>query len=350
MTFRPLRRVAAGLTALGLAATMLAAAGTAAEAAPKKNGRAKASFSSTQLIAGAGVLAVKGTWVTLKTKKSKKNGRFAIATPFNWYGSHKMRVTTRGFTKAKRIRVATAYTPYGNRKSYVLRGKRLSSTPRFNPCQTLRYQVNAAQVPPSALGIVQATMAQISAASGIKMKYVGSSSYTPFTTKKLPKRKADLTIAWANNGQVTQFAQGVAVGLGGELRAYYARDSAGRRAVMTDQAGVTLQTESYNTLFTEANESGPANPPVSRLILHEVGHALGLRHAPASDQVMYYTQWTPEADGLVHARYGAGDLAGLKKVGLQGGCVRALRRSGRYVAAPVAAPVVDAPSLAGHRD
>lgn len=361
MTPRPDRRRRAGAvaaTALCVVATLLVSTGHAADAAPKKGGhQGKVRFAATEIVSGAGVVSVtgkvpggkrkvqlqvqtKGAWLTLKSTKSKRSGAFSVAAPLNWYGGHKVRITTTGrrpFTKAKKITVTTSYAPFGSAKSGRLLRRTTARTPRFNPCQTLTYKINAAAVPPNAVTEIQQAMAQISAASGIRMKYTGATTYVPFATRQAPGGKTDLVIAWVPEATTSALA-GDVVGRGGELSAVYARDSAGRRAIMTTIAGVTLEAESYTGIFQEATEGPADRPPVQRLILHEVGHALGLAHSPSSTEVMYYTRWSPEPDGLVHARYGAGDLAGLKKLGLAQGCVTPIKRRGRVLAAPVAAP------------
>jgi hypothetical protein len=56
-----------------------------------------------------------------------------------------------------------------------------------------------------------------------------------------------------------------------------------------------------------------------QLLLHELGHAVGLAHPLINDpHEIMYARPTAEA-----ATWGAGDLAGLRAVGRSGGCLHA---------------------------
>jgi hypothetical protein len=52
-----------------------------------------------------------------------------------------------------------------------------------------------------------------------------------------------------------------------------------------------------------------------QVMQHEMGHVLGLSHARASSQVMFGTA------SRTNARWGAGDLAGLHRIGASRGCL-----------------------------
>jgi len=66
---------------------------------------------------------------------------------------------------------------------------------------------------------------------------------------------------------------------------------------------------------------------------------MGLDHSPASGEVMYFTNWTPDPDGVLRSRYSAGDLVGMSKVGFGQGCLTPIR-NGRT--SPLQGPVPQA--------
>ena len=323
-----------------LAAVLLTTATQALPADAAGGGKSKAKFTGTSYVAGAGAVSVKGKapggrrtvklqvrtrggWVTLKSKRTKKNGRYALSVPLDWYGTHKVRVLAQGrggFSKTKKIAVSPGYAPVGAGNDWALLRSSTGTSYSFDPCRTVKYKVNVAQVDPANLALVQRAVAQIGAATGIKTKYTGTTDIVPSLnpSAKFPG-KTNLVVAFGNNSQAPQFAAGQADGLGGPRYARNGRTKNGKRVAVTTQAGVTLQTEGYVN-YTQGFES-TGKPGIGNLMLHEIGHAFGLDHSRSGDEMMAAAAWTPDPDGVYRSRYGAGDLTGLKKVGLTQGCL-----------------------------
>ena len=134
----------------------------------------------------------------------------------------------------------------------------------------------------------------------------------------------NLVIAFARPGSTSWHLGGGVVGSGGVLRSVLGTDRYGQVAAI-QRSGVVLDAAygHWRRGFGPGNSRGKA-------LLHELGHAVGLGHTAAHSQVMYPVIGRPD-------RYGAGDLAGLRRLGQYGGCVRSsglARPSTRSVSAP----------------
>jgi len=372
-----LRGLAASVS-LGLAATLLVTAPsagpanasataraeepTAAPAARKHRGKVK--WDSKAYVAGFGQVAahgklpfrgkrkvrlqvkLPGKWDTFGSAKTNKRGKFSISGRLDWYGEHKVRVFVAGrhrFKKTTKVQISASYAPRGNPADHVFttgeRGLRYS----FDPCETIKYVVNADDVGPFGITLAQIGMAQLSYATGIKVKFIGTSHQIPFQTEetKLPANQ-DLLIAWADEAELPAFVTTPAIGFGGPSWVRPARDGRGRPILMTTQAAVVLDTNAYfSGVYTQGYYG--TKPAWGEVILHELGHASGLAHVGATDEIMYPGAGNgPYPDGTFQGLYDAGDLAGLATNGLQQGCFHKVRnfREGaeRTVAAPAPQP------------
>lgn len=278
---------------------------------------------------------VQRTWRTIGTTRSNGEGRFRIRGRLDWYGLHKVRVVAPGrrpYRASKRIGVYSPYIPLGSRRDFTLfHGTSVRQNYRFNPCQVVQYRINSADVGPAAADMVRLALLQASWATGIRFKYTGSTNVVPYNRRKPFKGGTDLVIAWASNSEVPDFVKHNKAGYGGPRWIYTARDSRGRRTYATDDAGVTLSTEYWADFAPSFADNTRAAG--GQLLLHEIGHALGLGHVRATEQLMNGRSYYRSPDGYWKGLYNAGDLTGLSKVGLKQGCLRKAGR-GRYAAIP----------------
>ncbi|MFC7495223.1 MULTISPECIES: matrixin family metalloprotease [unclassified Nocardioides] len=297
---------------------------------------------------------VPGGWRTFARGHSKKSGKFHVDGRLKWYGTHKVRIHAggrRSFNKSTKIHVNPSWAPRGASSSHGFmknRGYRY----KFDPCQVIRYQVNASDVGPVGIDLAKMAMEQAAWASGMKVRYAGTTNFVPFAKRRAkPRRGIDLVIAWAGSDQIKRF-QGNTGGIGGPLtgRSGIARKGHNKVWRITS-SGVTMNTDQWVNGTQYAGWDGPIFT-VGMVLLHEIGHAFGLRHVNHPEQLMYPTTGPPDADGVYRARYSAGDLAGMRRSGLAGGCVRKAlwrTRTARVSPAPVPAPVPDPLPYTFHR-
>jgi hypothetical protein len=107
----------------------------------------------------------------------------------------------------------------------------------------------------------------------------------------------------------------------------HARTAKGDRALQITRSGLVLD----KTFSAPAGFAGP-NARGS-IIVHELGHVVGLGHTSQQIQQMY-----PSAVNLADGVYQAGDLAGLRHVGLMTGCLSKVHRFGRMLPGYVPPP------------
>lgn len=207
--------------------------------------------------------------------------------------------------------VAEAAVDRGSATSYKLE-KVAGAVVRWNPCEPVHYRVDTDAAPVGALADTQVAVARVAQETGLTFVYDGPTSTVP--TKK-GQRADGITVAWAERGtgrgQSDLLPGGSTLGVGGWNVAYTVADRGGAvSGVHIVNGFVVLDTRSNTLPGGFADRKGGTR---GELLEHELGHAVGLAHVSDKSQVMY-----PKLGS--HTSFGAGDKAGLRKVGKAAGC------------------------------
>ena len=188
-----------------------------------------------------------------------------------------------------------------------------SSPVRYNPCATIHYVVNLTEAPAHALSDVQDALSRVSDATGMSFVYDGTSTEVPSPNRPVYQpatygdRWAPVLIAWDRPDETAYLTAG-AVADGGSS---YLVTSQGFQYVTGEVA--LDATQAFPDGFDDSVAWGP-------LLLHELGHVIGVAHVDDHNQIMYPT---------VHPGgprdYAAGDRAGLRLLGTASGCLTPVR-------------------------
>lgn len=201
---------------------------------------------------------------------------------------------------------------------YALNTAAYGSTIRWNPCKVIHYRVNDTNGGAGALADVTSAVSQLESSSGLQFVYDGPSADIPQATygrTSTPDSPLPLLIAWAapgtGLGQSNLLSAGGEVGDGGWAAMSWTGSDGVARPMQIVSGFVVLKAPA-----TVAPGFGPSTMTTrGRLLLHELGHAVGLNHTSDPNQVMY-----PTVDGRA-GTYATGDQAGLSRVGALAGCV-----------------------------
>jgi hypothetical protein len=172
----------------------------------------------------------------------------------------------------------------------------------YDPCRSIHYVVNPAGGPPGGPRLVHRAVARVQAATGLAFVDDGATTERPNERRRLVQRDrygdrwAPVLIAWADEDGYPALGGAVA-GIGGSTPidggddAHYVTGQ-----IVLDRANSQLST--------------PAEAATARaIVLHELGHVVGLAHVPQPGELMYKDTVPGEST------YGAGDLRGLALVG-----------------------------------
>lgn len=189
---------------------------------------------------------------------------------------------------------------------------------RWNPCAAIHYSVNAALAsdPAGALADTQAAIAKVAAASGLTFVYDGSTTAVP-THAWLDAGggpSSALVIAWAPPGPQAGHSDlfGTdADGEGGWTESGVSKD--GQTWTWQIKRGFVVVAPAGAADYAPGFSAGQSR---GVLLMHELGHAVGLGHVDDQRDVMF-----PVITASSRAQWGPGDLAGLARVGQAAGCI-----------------------------
>lgn len=180
----------------------------------------------------------------------------------------------------------------------------------YDPCRPVHYVVRPDNALPGGDVLLREAVEAVSQASGLQFVYDGLTTEAPsddrsaFQPDRYGKRWAPVLIAWSTPAETPGLAGNVA-GLGGSSYA----QTAGQPLVL--EAGqVRLDAPDLSGIIA-SRPDGAAE--VRAIIMHELGHVLGLDHVNDPTQLMY-------AENMGVRNFAAGDLAGLALLG-SGPCV-----------------------------
>lgn len=176
---------------------------------------------------------------------------------------------------------------------------------RWNPCVVHTYRVNLGGLPASTLTLVQKAVRAVAAGlGGETWRYAGPTTLVPRLDGEATRARlgADLVVAFARPGPGVRESPD----LGGTTAGVGAADSSVED--LSAFSGGVVVIDSRPSMFGRMSARTRMT-----LLLHELGHAVGLAHTTRRSEVMY---------PVVSARtgWGKGDLAGLARLGRQAGC------------------------------
>jgi len=179
----------------------------------------------------------------------------------------------------------------------------------YDPCRPVHYVIRPDNAPSGGDQLVQDAVARISEVTGLRFVYDGPTDEPPadhrepFQPDRYGDRWAPVLITWDTVAENADLAADTA-GLGGSIPVRRRGDP----SVFVTGA-VALDAQQLTDVLARPGGAGVARA----IVLHELGHVVGLGHVSDPTQLMY-----PQTSDVLDL--GAGDLAGLAVLG-SGECV-----------------------------
>jgi hypothetical protein len=174
----------------------------------------------------------------------------------------------------------------------------------YDPCKPIRLVINPADGPEGGEQLVLDAMEHVEELTGLRFSYEGVSDEPPRTSDSSTVvfsggqvKAPPALVGWADEDVVEEL-EGDVAGIGGSASV----ETRGRLRYVT--GSIVLDAE----LFSELMDDDGGREEARAIVLHELGHLLGLAHVQDGAELM-----NEENFGLLE--YGKGDLNGLAKLG-----------------------------------
>jgi hypothetical protein len=199
---------------------------------------------------------------------------------------------------------------------------------RWNPCQTaVTFAVNprlagkTAAARTAAVGDARKAFHRVGKRTGITFRFEGRTTEIPKDGKQSwsdRQRAAEIVVAWVDQSRsktrtnlISNTGSGYASGVGGWMMKGWTDGDGHWHAAIG--RGFVVINSGQNGLYKPGYGAGMTR---GALLLHEIGHAMGLGHVGTTREIMYPTMLDRS-----FSRYKSGDRTGLRKVGRSLGCV-----------------------------
>ena len=209
-------------------------------------------------------------------------------------------------TTSSGLRLSSATMLVPTNPSYAFRATQTNGTPvTFDPCRPIHYVVRPSGSPSGGDAMIADAFERIAAASGLTFVYEGTTAETPIGNRPnyLPDQYGDrwapVLVAWSTPSEFSRLSGDVI----GEASSAPVEVDNGQSAWVSGQ--VVLDTEQMTHLM----KFNGGTPVARAVIIHELGHLVGLSHVMDDRQLMY-----PSARPLV-TNLSSGDITGLAALG-----------------------------------
>lgn len=236
-------------------------------------------------------------WQQVGSTTTGRDGAYSLRAP-NWYGTHRLRVempatpdSAGAASDTLTVKATMSYRPKGRSSDWTWLGR---SGPRWEPCGPITFRINPRGGYARATADIKSAVRKVGRVAGFRFRYLGTTrSPVRRGTYGIHPAGTDVIIDWQTPKQDPGLSGRVA-GIGGHWI------QGGRRF------------DGYVVLDQTARLGRGTWRQVMR---HEMVHVLGLSHARAPSQLMFGTS------SRTNRRWGAGDLAGLHRIGASRGCL-----------------------------